>query len=80
MIIPPHPPPAHCHRADFGHRMENSLVRVAPEKIVSTDRLTDGETDMEIEYTQLHIHTNITCKFQSSTCKKVGVMLWITMI
>ena len=36
------PPPAHCHRAGFGHRMENGLVRVAPDKIVSMDRWTDG--------------------------------------
>ena len=77
MIIPP---PAHCHRAGFRHRMENGLVRVAPGKILSTDRWTDGQTDMKIAYAQLHIHTNIMCKFQSSTCKNVGVMLWITMI
>ena len=74
MIIPP--PPAHCHRASFSHRMENGLARVAPDKIV----FTDGQTDMKIAYAQLHIHTNIMCKFQGSTCKNVGVMLWITMI
>ena len=50
--------------------------RKAPDKIVSTDR----RTDMKIAYAQLHINTNIMCKFQSSTCKNVGVMLWITMI
>ena len=54
--------------------------RKAPDKIVSTDRRTDKQTDMEIAYAQLHIHTNIMCKFQSSTCKNVGVMLWTTMI
>ena len=45
VIITPPPPPAHCHRAGFGHRMENGLVKVAPDKIVSTDRRTDGQTD-----------------------------------
>ena len=30
---------------------------------------------MKIEYAQLHIHTNIRCKFQSSACKNVGVTL-----
>ena len=25
---PPPPTPVHCHRAGFGHRMENGLVRV----------------------------------------------------
>ena len=34
------PPPAHCHRAGFGHKIENGLVRVAPDKLVSTDRRT----------------------------------------
>ena len=82
MIItpPPPPPPAHCHTAGFGHRMENGLVRVAPDKIVSKYRWTDGQTDTKIAYAQLHIQTNIMYKFQSSTCKNVGVMLWITMI
>ena len=70
-----YPPPAHCHRAGFGHRMENGLVRVAQDKIVSTDRQS-----WKIAYAQLHIQTNIMCKFQNSTCKNVGVMLWITMI
>ena len=28
------------------------------DKIVSTDRPTDGQTDMKIAYAQLHIHTN----------------------
>ena len=74
------PPPAHCHRAGFGNRMENGLVRVALNKIVSKDRWTDRQTEIKIAYAQLHIHTNIMCKFQSSTCKNVGVMLWITMI
>ena len=60
------PPPLHCYRAGFGHRMENGLVRV--------------EMDMKIAYAQLHIHTNIMCKCKISTCKNVGVMLWITMI
>ena len=60
----------------LGHRMENGLVRVALDKIVSMDRWSD----MKIAYAQLHKHTNIMCKFQSSTCKNVGVMLWITMI
>ena len=69
------PPPAHCHRAGFGHRMENGLVRVAPDQIVTSDR----QTDMKIAYAQLHIQTNM-CKFQSSTCKNVPVMLWILMI
>ena len=82
MIIPP--PPAHCHRAGFGHRMENGLVRVTPDKIVSTDRWRvrqrDGQTDIKIAYAQLHTHTNIMCKFHGSTCINVGVMLWITMI
>ena len=73
-------PPAHCHRAGFGHRMENGLVRVAPDKTVSTDRWTDGQTHKKTAYAQLHIHTNIMCKFLGSTCKNVGVMLWITMI
>ena len=68
------PPPAYCHRAGFGHRMENGLVRVATDKIVSTDRRMDRYTDMKIAYAQFHIHTNIMCKFQSSTCKNVGVM------
>ena len=40
-----HTPTAHCHRAGFGHRIEIGLVRVAPHKIVSTDRRTDGRTD-----------------------------------
>ena len=57
VIIPP--PPAHCHRAGFGHRIENGLVRVAPNKIVPTDR----QTDMKIAYAQLHIYTNIMYKF-----------------
>ena len=35
---------------------------------------------MKIAYAELHIQTNIMCKFQGSTCKNVGVMLWITMI
>ena len=66
------PPSAHCHRAGFGHRMENGLVRVAPHKLVSTDRRTDRQTDMEIAYAQLYIQTNIMCKFQRSICKNVG--------
>ena len=49
MIIPP---PAH-----FGQRMEDGLVRVALDKIVSMDRRTDRQTDMKIAYAQLHIHT-----------------------
>ena len=44
------------------------------------DGRTDRQTDTKIAYAQLHIHTNIMCKFQSSYCKNVGVMLWITMI
>ena len=28
---------------------------------------------MKIAYAELHIHTNTMCKFQSSTCKNVGV-------
>ena len=36
--------------------------------------------DMEIAYAKLHKHTNIMCKFQSSTCKNVGVIIWKTMI
>ena len=42
VIIPPPPPPVNCHRAGFGHRMENGLVRVAPDKIVFMDRRMDG--------------------------------------
>ena len=59
--------------------MQNSRGK-APNKIVSTDRLRDRHTDMKIAYAQLYIHTNIMCKFQSSTYKNVGLMLWITMI
>ena len=73
------PPPAHCLRAGYAHRMENGLVRIAPDKIVSMDRWTDGQTDMKTAYAQLHIQTNMS-KFQRSTCKNVGVKLWITMI
>ena len=65
------PPTAHCHRAGFGHRMENGLVRVAPHKIVSTDRWTDRQSDMKIAYARLYISTNIMCKFLRSTCKNV---------
>ena len=54
MIIPP---PAHCLRAGFGHRKENGLVKVAPDKIVSTDRWTARQTDMKIAYAQLRIQT-----------------------
>ena len=54
--------------------------RKAPDKTVSTDRRTETQTDMKIAYAQTYIHTNIMCKFQISTCKNVGVMLWITMI
>ena len=68
-------PPVHCHRAGFGHRMQNGLVREAMDEIVSTDRRTDGHENRIC--TKLHIQTNIMCKFQSSTCKNVGVMLWI---
>ena len=63
MILPPTP--------HFSHRMENGLVRVALDKIVSTDRWADGKTDMKIAYAQLHTHTNIMCKFQRSTWKNV---------
>ena len=48
----------------------DGLVRVAPDKIVSMDRQTDGQTNKKIAYAELHIHTNIMDKFQSSTCKK----------
>ena len=54
--------------------------RKAPYKIVSTDRRTDRQMDMQTAYAQLHIHINIMCKFRSSTFKNVGVMLWITII
>ena len=54
--------------------------RKALDKIVPTDRRTERQTDTKIAYVQLHIHTNIMCKFQSSTSKNVGVILWITMI
>ena len=39
--------------------MENGLVRVPPNKIVSTDRWMDRQTDIKIEYAKLHIQTNI---------------------
>ena len=41
------PPPGHCHRAGFGHRMENGLVRVAPDKLCPQ---TDGRMDMKTAY------------------------------
>ena len=41
---------------------------------------TNDSMVMKMAYAQFHKHTNIMCKFQSSTCKNVGVMLWITMI
>ena len=47
---------------------------------ICVHRQTDGQTDIKIAHAQLHIHTNIICNFESSTCKNVGVMLWITMI
>ena len=47
------PPPAHCHTAGFGRRIENGLVRVAPDKIVSLDRHTDGQP-WRFQYTPLH--------------------------
>ena len=46
------PPPAHCHRAGFGHRIENDSVRVAPDKIVSRDRRAE-------RHKKLHMHNFI---------------------
>ena len=59
---------------------EKLRTKLCPRTDGWTDRRPDRQRDMKIAYAQLHIHTNVMCKFQSSTCKNVGVMLWITMI
>ena len=71
------PPPANCHRAGFGLRMENGLVgvHVAPNKSVYTDRWMDGQTNMKIAYAQLYMYTNIMYRFHSNTYKTVGEKL-----
>ena len=42
--------PEILRRSGFGHRMENGLVKVAQDKIVSTYRQTNGQTNMKIAY------------------------------
>ena len=41
---------------------------------------TNDSMVMKIAHGQLHIHTNIIFKFQSSTCKTVGEKLQTTII
>ena len=72
------------------YKFQSSTCKTVGEKLrTKWCPQTDGRTDnletndsmvMKIAYAQLHIHTNNTCKFHRSTCKNVGVMLWITMI
>ena len=78
----PPPPAAHCHRAGFGHRMENGLIRVEnTDKMLALleglgynnsvkftrwrgdNLVTNDSMVMKVSYAQLHIHSNIMCKF-----------------
>ena len=64
MIIPP---PAHCHRAGqfWSQNGEWFSKGSSGQNCVhgQTDGQTDGHMDMKLAYAQLHIHTNIMCKF-----------------
>ena len=59
----------------LGYNNSVKFTRRKGDNLVTNDHMV-----MKIAYAQFHIYTNIMCKFQSSTCKNVGVMLWITMI
>ena len=50
----------------------NSVKFTSSRKDNST---TNDSMVMKIAHAQLHMYTNIMCKFQSSTCKKVGEKL-----
>ena len=59
---------------------EKLQTKLCPRTDGQTDGQTDRQTDLKIAIAQLHIHTNIMCKFQSSICKNVGVILCKSMI
>ena len=54
----------------LGYNNSVKFTRWTGDNLVTNDSMV-----MKIAYAQLQIHTNIMCKFQSSTCKNVGVMI-----
>ena len=59
----------HCHRAGFGHRIENGLVRVAPGKIVSTNRWTDGHENCICTTSYTHKHYMLISEQYLQKCR-----------